>query len=40
MVLIDTSFTGSQVIDALYRDEPYLFLGSAFITVGVVSIAF
>jgi sigma-B regulation protein RsbU (phosphoserine phosphatase) len=40
MVLTETTFTASQVLDALHRDEPYLFLGAAFITVGLVSIAF
>ena len=39
MVLIDSPLTANQVLQAFYRDEPFLFLGSAFITVGVVSIA-
>jgi sigma-B regulation protein RsbU (phosphoserine phosphatase) len=39
MVPIDTQLTASQVLRAFHHDEPFLFLGSAFITVGVVSIA-
>lgn len=40
MVLIDTQLTAGQVLHAFHHDAPYLFLGAAFITVGVVSIAF
>ncbi len=40
MVLIDTQLTANEVLRAFHRDEPYLFLGAAFITVGFVSIAF
>jgi len=40
MALMDNPLTASQVIEALHRDEPYLFLGAAFVTVGAVSIAF
>lgn len=40
MFLMDTQLTASQVLNAFHRDEPYLILGSAFTTVGVVSIAY
>jgi sigma-B regulation protein RsbU (phosphoserine phosphatase) len=40
MVLIEAQRTASDVLRAFQYDEPYLFLGSAFITVGIVSIAF
>jgi len=40
MVLIDTQLTASQVLRALHKDEPFLFLGAAFTTVGLVSIVF
>jgi phosphoserine phosphatase RsbU/P len=40
MILIDTPVTASQVLRAFHRDAPYLFLGAAFITVGIVSVAF
>ncbi|MGA2808344.1 MAG: PP2C family protein-serine/threonine phosphatase [Terracidiphilus sp.] len=40
MALIDTPLTASQVLRALHYDAPYLFLGAAFTTVGLVSIAF
>jgi sigma-B regulation protein RsbU (phosphoserine phosphatase) len=40
MVLIDTQLTAGQVLHAFDRDAPYLFLGAAFITVGLVSIGF
>jgi sigma-B regulation protein RsbU (phosphoserine phosphatase) len=40
MVLIDTQLTASQVLRALHYDAPFLFLGAAFTTVGIVSIAF
>src|SRR3954447_8512856 len=38
MCLMDTQLTASEVLRAFHRDEPYLFLGSAFTTLGVVSI--
>jgi sigma-B regulation protein RsbU (phosphoserine phosphatase) len=38
MVLIDTPLTASQVLRTFHSDEPYLFLGAAFTTVGLVSI--
>src|SRR5580658_9772232 len=40
MILIDTPVTVRQVLHAFHRDAPYLFLGAAFITVGIVSVAF
>jgi sigma-B regulation protein RsbU (phosphoserine phosphatase) len=40
MVLMDTQLTGSQVLRAFLHDEPFLFLGAAFVTVGAVSAAF
>ena len=40
MVQLDAQFTGAQVLRAFHHDEPSLFLGSAFITVGVISSAF
>jgi sigma-B regulation protein RsbU (phosphoserine phosphatase) len=40
MILVETQYTGAQVLRAFYHDAPNLFLGSAFITVGVVSIGF
>lgn len=40
MVLIETPITASQVLRAFDHDAPYLFLGSAFIAVGIVSIGF
>ena len=38
MLIIDAQLTASQVLRAFHRDEPYLFLGSAFMAVGVVAI--
>ena len=38
MLLIDAQLTANQVLRAFHRDEPYLFLGSAFTAVGVVAI--
>src|SRR5271165_4447382 len=40
MVLFDTPLTATQVLHTFHRDEPYLFLGAAFITVGLVAIGF
>jgi sigma-B regulation protein RsbU (phosphoserine phosphatase) len=40
MVAIDAQLTASQVLRAFHHDVPFLFLGSAFATVGFVSIAF
>lgn len=39
MLLIDPQLTASQVLGAFHRDEPYLFLGAAFTTVGLIAIA-
>jgi phosphoserine phosphatase RsbU/P len=39
MLAIDTQFTAGQVLKAFQRDQPYLFMGSAFTAVGVVSVA-
>lgn len=38
MLMIDAQITANQVLRAFHRDEPYLFLGSAFTAVGVVAI--
>ena len=40
MFLMDAPLTASEVLRTFHRDEPYLFLGSAFTTVGVVSIGY
>ncbi len=40
MVLIDAPLTGSRVLEAFHSDEPFLFLGASFMTVGIVSIGF
>lgn len=40
MILIDPQLSASQVLHAFHHDEPYLILGAAFTTVGVVSICF
>src|SRR5579862_2574816 len=40
MYLMDTQLTATEVLHAFHRDEPYLILGAAFTTVGVVSIAY
>ena len=40
MLVIDTQLSSAEVLMAFHRDEPYLFLGSAFTTVGVVAIGF
>ena len=40
MVLIDSELTASQVLRVFHRDEVFLFLGSAFTTVGLVIGAF
>jgi phosphoserine phosphatase RsbU/P len=39
MFLAETQLTASEVLRAFRRDEPFLFLGAAFATVGVVAIA-
>jgi sigma-B regulation protein RsbU (phosphoserine phosphatase) len=40
MLLADTQLTANEVLRVFHRDEPYLFLGASFTTVGAVSIAF
>jgi len=40
MNLIDVPLTATQVLRAFHHDEPYLILGSAFTTVGVIAIGF
>ena len=40
MLLIDPQLTASQVLRAFHNDEPYLFLGAAFTTFGLIAIAF
>jgi sigma-B regulation protein RsbU (phosphoserine phosphatase) len=36
MFLADTRLTAEQVLHAFHHDEPYLFLGAAFMTIGIV----
>jgi sigma-B regulation protein RsbU (phosphoserine phosphatase) len=38
MLMIDAQITANQLLRAFHRDEPYLFLGSAFTAVGFVAI--
>jgi phosphoserine phosphatase RsbU/P len=40
MSLIEAQLTARDVLSAFHRDEPYLFLGAAFITVAIVSAAY
>jgi sigma-B regulation protein RsbU (phosphoserine phosphatase) len=40
MVLADSQLTALQVLRAFHRDEIFLFLGSAFTTVGLVIAGF
>jgi phosphoserine phosphatase RsbU/P len=40
MEAIDPRYTVGQILHAIHQDQLYLFLGSAFITVGVVAAAF
>ena len=40
MVLVETQLTASEVLRAFHHDEPYLFLGAAFTTVGIVAVGF
>jgi phosphoserine phosphatase RsbU/P len=40
MLLADTPLTASEVLRIVHQDEPALFLGSAFMTVGIVTEAF
>ena len=39
MLALEAQLTAREVLQAFHRDEPYLFLGSAFMAIGVVSIA-
>jgi phosphoserine phosphatase RsbU/P len=39
MSLVDAQLTAGEVLRAFHHDEPFLFLGAAFTTVGLVSIA-
>jgi sigma-B regulation protein RsbU (phosphoserine phosphatase) len=39
MFVADTQLTASEVLRAFHHDEPFLFLGAAFGTVGLVAIA-
>ena len=36
MLLADTQFTSDEVLRVFHRDEPFLFLGAAFTTVGIL----
>jgi phosphoserine phosphatase RsbU/P len=40
MGAIDPRYTASQILRAIHQDQLYLFLGSAFFTVGIVAAAF
>jgi sigma-B regulation protein RsbU (phosphoserine phosphatase) len=40
MYASDATLTASQVLKTFHRDELYIFLGAAFTTVGLISIAF
>jgi sigma-B regulation protein RsbU (phosphoserine phosphatase) len=40
MLLFDAQLSASEVLRTFHRDEPTLFLGSAFTTVGLVTVAF
>lgn len=40
MLLIDAQLSASEVLRTFHQDEPALFLGSAFTTVGLVTVAF
>ena len=40
MVLAYTQLTANEVLRVFHRDEPFLFLGAAFITVSFVALAF
>ena len=37
---IDPRYTASQILRAIHHDQLYLFLGAAFVTVGIVAAAF
>ena len=40
MIAAEAQYTADQVLHAFRQDEVYLFLGSAFVTVGMVSVAY
>lgn len=40
MCVVAPEISAAQVLSAFHRDAPYLFLGAAFVTVGMVSAAF
>jgi phosphoserine phosphatase RsbU/P len=40
MALVDPQLTASELLRIFHRDEPYLFLGSAFTTVAILAAAF
>jgi sigma-B regulation protein RsbU (phosphoserine phosphatase) len=40
MNLVETQYTSTQILQTFHHDAPYLFLGAAFITVGLVSMGF
>ena len=40
MGAIDPRYTSSQILHAIHHDQLYLFLGAAFVTVGIVAAAF
>src|SRR5271170_3103243 len=40
MGTIDPRYTASQILHAIHHDQLYLFLGAAFVTVGIVAAAF
>jgi sigma-B regulation protein RsbU (phosphoserine phosphatase) len=40
MYLLDSQLTAGEVLQAFQRDAPFLFMGAAFATVGLVSAAF
>jgi phosphoserine phosphatase RsbU/P len=40
MGTIDPRYTASQILRAIHHDQLYLFLGAAFVTVGIVAAAF
>src|SRR5438034_24350 len=40
MAVVDPQLTASELLRIFHRDEPYLFLGSAFTTVAILAAAF
>jgi phosphoserine phosphatase RsbU/P len=39
-MFLDGELSAAQVLSAFHQDAPYLFLGAAFVAVGLVSVAF